>query len=241
MFTRTPGLSGKRRLVAIGLSALGLAALIAVLTVTFVALNARTAFGSGSGGGGCISTSGPKCTFKGNQAFADFGSVGADGCTFTDANVQVFDSVSKPGGATSQQVMVFISVTDCTGVQIDSASNFDPNTGLPSFTGTFSFGSKLSSATVNGAAQMFDYVTGTSFTTTINVTWKGYGPTSAFMDANSFRMPGFFTKSRFTGDSRAAEATGTLTDASNNNLASIPTLYANLNNDSGGTLQVIKQ
>jgi hypothetical protein len=241
MFTRASGMTGKRRLVAVGLSALGLTTLIAVLAVTFMALNAHTAFGSGSGGGGCISTSGPVCTFNGNQAYVDFSSVSADGCTFTDANVQVFDNVTRPGGVTTSQVIVFISVwNNCTGQPVVEASNFDPNTGVPEFNGTYSFGSKMSSAIVNGTAPMYDYVSNTNFTSTVNVTLQGYGPTSQFSDTNSYRSPGFFSKSRFKGVSRNAEASGTVTDASNNNLAAGASIYANINSNSGGTLQIIK-
>lgn len=241
MFKRASAMTGKQRLVAVGLSALGLTALIAVLAVTFVALNARTAFGSGTGGGGCISTTGPRCNFTGNQAFTDFSSASTDGCTYTDANVQVFDNLTRPGGVTTSQVMVFINVYDnCTGQQLVSAANFDPNTGAPVFNGTLSFGSKLSSATVNGTAPMYDYVSNTTFTSTVNLTFQGYGPTSQFTDNSTFRSPGFMSKSNFKGTSRSAEASGTLTDASNNNLAAAPSLYASINNNSGGTLQIIK-
>lgn len=240
MFTRAFNLSGKRRLVAVGLAMLGLTAVVAILAVTFLAFNAHPAFGSGSGGGGCFSTSGPVCTFKDHQAFADFSSVSSDGCIFTDAYVQTFENLTSPGRVASQTVYLNISQWDnCTGTLIMGASNFDPSTWQPNFTGTVQFGTQLSTASINGTAAMFDYNTGAQiFTTTINVSWTGYGTTSTFVDSSHFRSPGFLMNSHFTGTNRSAEASGTFTDQSGTNLATPPTLNANLNNDTGGTVQL---
>jgi hypothetical protein len=237
MFTRMFGLSGKRRLVAVGLSALGLTAVVAVLTVMFLGFNAHTAFGSGSGGGGCFSTSGPVCTFKGHQAYADFSSVSADGCVFTDAYVQAFESLTSPSRVDSQTVYLSIyQWNNCTGAMVIGADNMDPNTWQPAFSGTIQFGTQ--SASVNGTATMYDYVGGQSFTTTINVSWNGYGPTSTFVDSSHYRSPGFIMSTHDTGVSQAAEASGNYTDQSGANLAATPTLSAGLSNDSGGTVQM---
>ncbi len=240
MFTHARNWSGKRRLVAVGLSALGLSAIVAVLAVTFLAFNAHPAFGSGSGGGGCYSTSGPVCTFKGNQVYADFGSVSADGCVFTDAYVQAFDNLTSPGRVASQSVYMSVSQwNNCTGQLVWGADDMNPNTYMPTFTGTVQFGSQLSSATINGTAPMYDFFTGAQvFTSTINVTLQGYGSTSRYMDSSQYRSPGFVMINHFTGSSRSAEASGVYTDQSGDNLATPASLNASLNVDSGGTLQL---
>lgn len=235
MFTRVSRLSGKWRLVAAGLTAV-----VVILAIGLVAFNARPAFGSGSGGGGCFSTTGPSCTFKSNNAFADFGSVSADGCIFTDVFVESFASLTSPGRTATQSVVVSVSKFDnCQGgLVIENASNFDPSTGSPVFNGTFQFGSKLDTAAINGSAPLFDVFTGAQvFTSTITVSWQGYGPTSKFIETTHARQPGFMMNSHFTGNSRAAAASGVVTDETGANLATPPTLNANLVDSSGGTVQ----
>lgn len=245
MFTRAFGPTSKRRLVAIGLSTLAVTAVVATLAVTFMALNARTAYGSGSGpGGGCIPThgAGVACVTKGLQASADFTTFDVTGCVVTDASVNAFQNVAVPGHTGTQSVMVFISVYDiCNQVQLDAAANVDPSTGATLFNGTQSFGSQLGSASVNGTAPMYDFMSGTTFTSTVNVTWTGFGPTSTFADSFRSRSPGFMVSFRDNGSSRQAEASGTVTDSANNNLAAVSTPYGTLSNNTSGSVQVIKQ
>jgi hypothetical protein len=248
-------MSGKLRLAAVSLTAV-----IVVLTAGLLFLNARTVHGSGTGGGGCFPSSGHTCHFQSDNAYADFSSVSPDGCIFTDATVQPFASLTRPGGTATQTVIVYISKWDncqpsgCAsvnsgsgggggggcGVPVEEASNFDPSTGMPAFNGTIQFDAKLNSATVIGTASMFDYVTNTQFTSTINVSWKGYGPTSTFMDSFSDRQPGFMMKSHTTGSSRSAEVSGVITDETGSNLATSPTTYANLSDSKGGTVEFSK-
>jgi hypothetical protein len=245
MSTRALGSTSRRRLVAIGLSTLAITAVVATLAVTFMTLNAHTAYGSGTGpGGGCIPThgAGVACVTKGMQASADFTTFDANGCVVTDANINAFQNIAVPGHSATQSVMVFISVYDiCNQVQLVAASNVDPNTGATLFNGASTFGAKLDTASVNGAAPMFDFVSGTTFTSTVNVTWSGFGPTSSFAESFRSRSPGFMVSFRDNGSSRQAEATGTVTDSANNNLAATPTDNADLSNNTSGTVQIIKQ
>jgi hypothetical protein len=257
MFARTSRWSGKRRLTVVTLSSVGVAALVGALGVAALALNARTAFGSSSGGGGCFSTSGPVCTYQNHQAYADFGSVSADGCLFTDAFVEAFDDLTSPGHAAGQSVYVNINAWNycatgttgasgfsscgpgCGGGLVYSVSDADPVTGMPSFTGTVQLGPQLSSAAVTGTATMFDNFTGAqAFTSTIDVAWNGYGPTSTFFDSSHYRAPGFLMITHSTGTSSGAEASGTITGQSGTNLATPATLNAFLFDVSGGQLQL---
>lgn len=239
MFSRTFATLNQRRLVASGFTAVGIAALIAVLALALVSLNARAALGSGSGGGGCFSTTGPACTFSGHSANAQFSSVASDGCTVTDAFVSAFDNFTNPGRAASQSVSAAINIYNaCTGVPLLSVSNFDPNTGMSNFTGTIKFSTDLSSASVNGSATMYDFLGGSApFTSTINISWSGFGAISTFMDNSHFRAPGFMMNSHFTGVSREAEASGVLTDASGTNYATPASIFSSLENSRGGTVQ----
>lgn len=224
---------------------MGITGLVAVLTLVGVlAFYVTTAHGSGSGGGGsCFPTTGPACTYKGNSSFSDFQTVSSDGCIYTDAEVSVYNSLSRPGEVATQSVFLYISKWDsCNDVPLVEAANFDPNTGIPNFTGTVAFDGNLVSATVNGTASMYDEFTGNLlFTTSVNVTAKGYGPISSFSNSYRYSSPGFKMNSRSSGTSRPAEGSGTFTDEAGNNLAATPTLSADVENASGGTVQISKQ
>jgi hypothetical protein len=238
MFART---GNKRQILVTSLS-LSFTAVVAVLVVTLLVLNTRTAFGSGTGGGGCSPTNGPSCSFKGNNGFADFSSVSSDGCIFTDVNIEPFASLSQPGHVAAQSVFIFFSQYDvCNNVQLLFATNQDPTTFMPDFTGTLQFGGNLSSATITGTAPMFDETNGSGvqlFTTTVNVTLKGYGSITKSVDSQHFHGQGAILNTHFNGSNRNAEAAGSVTDASGNNLAATPTLNASLSDSKSGTVQI---
>ena len=232
--------SGKRRLIAIGLSAATLTAVIAVVAV--MALGTRTALGSGTGGGACMSTTGaaPVCTFKDNAAWASFGDVSSDGCILTDAQISLFDNLTAPGHTATQSVGFYISKWDnCGGTQVLNVSDYDPNTGQTTFTGIIQFSSDLSTATVNGTAAMYgDDPSAPLYTATINLTFKGYGSTFNIMNNERLQAPGYVENIHYTGKSRTAEVSGTITDPDGNNVAALPTTNAGLGNTSGGTVQI---
>jgi hypothetical protein len=154
----------------------------------------------------------------------------------------------------AQSVFIFLSQYDaCNDVQLLFATNQDPNTFMPDFTGTLQFGGNLSSATITGTAPMFGQGgsgssvssnSGTGgggtplFTTTLNVTLKGYGSTTKSVDSQHFHGQGTIFNTHFSGTNRNAEASGTVTDASGNNLAAMPTLDASLGDSKSGTVQI---
>jgi hypothetical protein len=229
--------SGRRRIVAIGLTGamLAAAALVAVMV-----LNTRPVLGAPGPGGGCFSTTGPVCTFKSHNAFADFGNVSADGCVFTDTSVQSFEALSNPGRAAATTVFVSTFTFDNCGQTFPQIfNNVDPATGFPVFTGTATFGSKLDTATLLGTAPMFDSVTGAqAFVSSITAAWQGFGPTSTFIDSSHIRAPGFIVNSHSHSTGRAAEASGVITDAAGNNLIPVPTLNALLQDASIGNVVI---
>lgn len=241
MQARANFFSGKRRLIVIGLSAATLIATVAVVAV--MALGTRTALGSGSGGGGCVSTTGPACTFKNSNAYVYFSGVSSDGCIYTDAQVSLFDSLTAPGRVATQSVTIYISKWDgCNNVPLLQTSNFDPNTWMPTFTGSIQLSSDLSTAKVTGTAPMYDWTSNSPlFTTTLNLTLKGYGPASRYSDSQHFQAPGFIMNNHSTGTTRSAVVSGTFTDNTGSNLAVSASTFADMNNSSGGTVQIFKQ
>jgi hypothetical protein len=242
VFARMLSPIGKRHrksALALGLAVVGLVAVVAAVTV--VPGLGRTAHASGNGGGGCVATTGPACSFKEHSANANFGTVSSDTCPIiTTASINVFESLQLPGKTGSQSIFLFISQFDCNNNQLEGADNFDPNTGLPSFTGTIQFGGGLTTAKVNGTANMFDFVSGMSFTTTINVTWQAFGPSTTFIDSSHNRGPGLIINMHFHATDRAAEASGMVTNMDNSNIAASPDPAADINNSTGGTVLINK-
>src|SRR6266699_4477636 len=98
----------RTRRVAVGITAAVM--LAAIVLAAFIATGGRTALGAGGGGGPCPSPPGPGCTFKSINAFADFSTVSADGCEFTDASVQSFQALTSPDNSTMTVVFVSISI-----------------------------------------------------------------------------------------------------------------------------------
>jgi len=230
----------RTRRLAVGISTAVM--LAAIVLAAFVATGGRTALGAGGGGGPCPSPPGPGCTFKSINAFADFSTVSTDGCMFTDASVQSFEALSSPSRSAMTIVFVSISTFDnCTGA-FQTFVNFDPTSNsLPTFNGTALFGTKLDTASLNGSAPMFDLNTGhQAFTSSVSVVWIGFGPTTTFIDSFHVRAAGFLFNAHTNATSRGAEASGTITDISGNNDASVPTLNAQLQNATQGNVSINK-
>jgi len=240
MLSTHVGSFDRRRALAATLTAAMLVGLAAVVVAAAIAINARSALGAGGGGGGCFLNSGPVCTVKGLTAYADFSTVSPDGCIVTDAFVNPFQGLTRPGTGSGTTVFIAEDQYDaCTNTPIFSVSNFDPSTFTPSFNGTIQFSKTLGSASVNGTAQMFDNFTGApAFVATVNVTWQGFGPTTTLIDSSHFLSAGLVINTRFTGTSEEAVASGVITDASGANLAAGATAFANLQNISNGTVVV---
>jgi hypothetical protein len=232
MFARTFSPFGEKRLLAVS-SVVILVAVAALVSLAVLSPAGRTAHAAAlnsSSGGGCFATT-PVCTFKQGFADADFGSVSNDGCIVTDAFVNAFQGVTRPGNTTGQFAFVGIEKFDvCNNIPLEEAFSED-------FTGAIQFGSSLSTATVTGSATMFDKVSNTTFTATINVAWQGFGPTTYMIDSLHFRTSGLILNEHSTGTNRAAEAAGTLSDGTTN-FAAAPTLNADLGNSAGGSAQI---
>lgn len=215
---------------------------VAFSLATAEVMNVRTALGAGGGGGGlCAPGASTVCAIKGHNAFADFGSVSADGCIISDVAVQAFEAMAEPGhNATTAVFVNESSFNTCNGTTIEVADNFDSN-GNPIFTGTAQFSSTLDTATVAGSALMFDPLSNTTFTSTIDVSWKAYGPTTTYIDSFHSRTPGYFiANSHSNASTRSAVASGAASDEFGANLAASPTLNALVQNAISGSVFIVK-
>src|SRR6185312_12615572 len=125
-------------------------AIVCLAAATVVGV--RTVLGSGGAGGLCQPSSGsPACTVKAHNAFADFQNASADGCVFSDTSIEAFESMARPGAGTGLAVFInTFSFNDCTGQMVDAASNIEPGTGNPLFTGSAAFSTPLNTASVTG-------------------------------------------------------------------------------------------
>src|SRR5581483_4450310 len=186
---------------------------------------------------------GPACTTRSNDAFVDFEGLAADGCTSVDASIQALQITTMPGNETAIYVFVTFSEFDaCTGAFIASASNQDPSTGLTVFNGAAQFSTPVGTASVTGTAPMFDnFGNPSTWASTLDITWQGYGPTTTSTDIFRAQQPGvFFTLSHNHSTTQNAAVTGVFTDQAGNNLASVPTLDALVANATGGSVVFVK-
>ncbi len=71
---------------------------------------------------------------------------------------------------------------------------------------------------------------------TINLKWKGVGPTTSNFDSSQTRAGHTLFRTHFTGDNRAAVVSGTFSDGTTN-YAAAPTM-SNLSVMQGGTLEI---
>lgn len=243
MFGRIPATSQARRMSLAILGGVGSLAVIAAIAISLLSGTAEVAHGNGtgSGGGGCFTNGAtPVCTWKGLSSFAEFDSIDSTGCIINTAVVEQFATVYSPGRANTLFVIVALGTFDrCKQTTISTVSNFNQGTGLQDFTGTAQVGSRLMSASVNGSAQMYDDATGTPvFTSTVNVTWSGYGAATISIESNHYRDAGLVVNERFNGSTMSATASGVISDASGANAAVGTTLAASLSNASSGTVQL---
>jgi hypothetical protein len=146
--------------------------------------------------------------FKGQSADASF--FHADGCIQTFVGVfaseGVFHSPPGPGDGQSGTNLFIDQFDTCAGTPILSAfgsailddAAFQPD-------------QKLGSATLNAAIEVFDGVSGATFTANVNLNWTGVGNISRGKSHFHSQSPGCKINSKFNGTFRQAQAVGTVT------------------------------
>src|SRR5215216_2493341 len=146
--------------------------------------------------------------FKGPTAFAHF--LNSSGCMVTDVMVIASEArlQDSPGPATE---ISFASVTiyqydSCTGEILLSASG----TTNPLSEGELQISKKLSAARLNTIVSAYDEVSGTTLDLNVSLTWMATGPVSMDKTNDHVRTGRCITNSRFRGESRIAEAWGSV-------------------------------
>lgn len=235
MSVRSFHFSGKRRVVAAILASITLAAVVAAVLVT--SFHTKPAFGASAG---LCTPNAPVCTENGNAAYAMFDNVSSDGCIYTEVDVQPVTDLAQPGSNGYQSAMVFITKYDsCNNMEIEQGTNEFAPSAQAAFNGTLTFGENLSTGSMVGTAPIYDVNTGNLlYTTSINMTWQGYGATTKSLDSEHFFSQNIVMNMHINGSSRTAEASGTVTDETGSNVITGPTLNAALFNMTGSQVEV---
>lgn len=177
---------------------------ILVILVLALAVFSRAAPASAGGGGGTGK-------FRGESANAFFSSADSSGCVITDVGVfaseGVYQSPPGPGNFVSS-ASIYISQYDvCVGMQLVA---IDGGTLLAG--SDFQVDSRLQTATLHTTIDAFDYVSGAGRQVTVHMTWAAAGPLSRQNNTSHFSSPGCIFNTRFSGSSRFANATGSVSD-----------------------------
>jgi hypothetical protein len=124
----------------------------------------------------------------------------ADGCVVTETHLNAFTDGESP------QAYVFYdhSVYDyCTDTLLEGVAG---NGG-----GTLNVDGSLSTASLTATITVYDYVTGTEESLTINETFTAVGPRYRSRESHSYGIPGQYqVVTKTNGVSRTATATGTV-------------------------------
>ena len=174
-------------------------------------------------------------SFKGQFVRALFDRIDASGCIQTFVDVFAIDRKDKIDGppAVTSEAVVFIDVVDqCAPARLVSAIG----SAIPD---DFVMQS-LDSATLDTSIEMFDFVSGTTFTVDVSVTWTGVGDPSRTQDHSQTHSPGFKLISRSDGTFRDSTAGGTVSDGTTN-FTPNPAFAASLAEVKSGEVTVVKQ
>lgn len=181
--------------------------------------------------------------FKGKSANAFFSSADPSGCIFTDVGVFASDDASishdppgPPNSFSGSGAFGFISQFDnCNSIQIVFADCFNS---APLADSDFQvIGRNLDSATLNTTLECFDFLGGGSFNASVALSWTGVGNPVRQSGSFHFRQPGFIVNSRFSGTSRRAEASGSVSDGITN-FTPNPALDASIQNVKNGDVVI---
>jgi len=154
--------------------------------------------------------------FHGNSALANFDSFDTTGCIETSVILAGGDSITltRPGTGGPQQSPIIVAeiaqFNNCTGFSLLNAVAI-------SNVANFHLAANLSSATLT-ASQIatVNEVTGTPFNLSVTMTWAGTGSITREATPFNFSVPGLRVNGIVVGFTRAAVATGTITDGTTN-------------------------
>ena len=175
--------------------------------------------------------------FHGETALANFDSKDATGCIETSVILAGGESITlnRPGtGAPQQMPRMVVEISqfnNCTGFLLLSAVAI-------SSVIDFHLAADLSSATLTASqVATVNEVTGTPFNIDVTMTWAGTGSTTRQATPSHFSAPGLLVNGIVVGFTRAAVATGTITDGTTN-FTPTPSSSAMVSNVTSGEITV---
>jgi hypothetical protein len=177
-------------------------------------------------------------SFKGQFAEAQFSSVDPSGCVVTDVFIFAVDGTVKETGnpeVTSSAAISVFQFDRCTGMPL-----FDV-TAFPTLAkDEFQIDNQLDTATLNATVEVFENISGTSIPIDVHISWTGNGPTFRTKDRFQSSQPGSKLKVRFDGVSRAATASGTVSDGMTN-FTPQAAVFANMGSAKQGEMEIIRE
>ena len=151
---------------------------------------------------------------KGGSAEAFFSSTDPSGCistfVFLVANDENPQSPPDPGSASSHAAVTISQRNECTDTVLLGATGLaelaDPD---------FQVIGPLTSATLDTTIVVFDFVSSSSFSVDVAMTWTGTGDVNRENITDHFELPGLIVNSHFNGAHRLADASGVVTNGVN--------------------------
>jgi hypothetical protein len=151
---------------------------------------------------------------NGGSAEAFFSSFDPSGCistfVFLVANDENPKSPPDPGSASSHGGITISQRDDCTDTVLLGATGLaelaDPD---------FQVIGPLTSATLDTTIEVFDFVSSSSFSVDVAMTWTGTGDINRENSSGHFELPGLIVNSHFSGAHRLADASGFVTSGVN--------------------------
>jgi len=179
-------------------------------------------------------SAGDNFKFSGDFADAGFSMFDESCCvgTFVGVFANKGKNQSPPGpGSSSAFADMYIDQYDfCNEISLMSAFG-----GTSLGNGAFQINRDLNSAALNATIPVYDYVSGTGFDVNVNLVWTGIGALSRGTFHSHSKSPGCVINDRFSGSSRFAQATGSVSDGVTN-FTPNPSGDGHLSSTKSGTL-----
>jgi len=177
-------------------------------------------------------------SFKGQFAAAVFDTVDSSGCSKTFVTVIAEDRRIKQAGSPETTLRATIDLLQfdrCSGKLLLSAF------GLATLTSDqFQIDKQFNAATLNATIEVTNSLSSNTFPVNVSVSWTGSGDIVREKNHVHLKEPGFKLNARFTGTSRNATASGTVTDGTTN-FTPQPAVVADMGSTKRGEVVIIHE
>jgi hypothetical protein len=177
-------------------------------------------------------------SFKGQFATAVFDTVDSSGCIETFVTIIAEDRRIKQVGpleATLRATIDVLQIDRCSGRLLLSA--FGLATLKPE---QFHIDKQFNAATLTVTIEVTDVVSGNTFPVDVGVSWTGSGDIVRDKNHDHLNEPGFKLNTHFTGASRNATASGTVSDGTTN-FTPEPAVSAEMGSTKRGEVMIIHE